>query len=118
MSEAKKASTWYRLHGNRLKPVEVHRHTESSVWIEDRFWSGVEPKIVRKQRQGSFDRFFPTAEEGIAFIRKRLTNAVERAKRNLERDKSALGQFESAVKSYRVLMAADVPIDPNDIDFG
>lgn len=104
--------TWYRLHGTRLKPVEVHRHTDASVWITEHYWSDEPPRVVRKQRAGSYERFFPTSDEGVAFIEKHLVNRVERAKKRLNDERTLLGKFKSDVKSGRVVTKPDTPCAP------
>lgn len=111
MSE-EKIETWYEVIGNRLQKVRVHRHTAASVWVEEQNWSTEKASVNRRQREGSFHRFFPSEAEGMAFIEKRLTGRVERLKKELNAARTQLGMFRAAVKDGTVTKDFREPLPP------
>lgn len=83
--------TMYRIHSwqDQIQPVEVVRQSACFVvWI-DKAWNNQEK---RERREGTF---FETWHAAHAALLERARNAVERAKDNLHRKRTALGMVEA-----------------------
>lgn len=85
------AETWYAVEGYRhkIKPYQVHKFTDKSVWVFPE-WSH---KLERQLRSTGYSRFFPNAEEAIAFVEDSLRRSVESYRDNLDAAEEELTEF-------------------------
>lgn len=88
------AETWWRINngwGVPPKPVSVERCTPEFCYLTDGHG--------RSKQISSFDCYFPSFEEAIAFEEAQLKLKVEVAQRKLEAAEARLAEFRCAVKS-------------------
>ena len=81
------AETWYRLQRwaiAEITPVEVERHTESSVWIKGR----------RNARTTAWDSYFRTWEAARDCLLKRAELDLAASRRQLEQAQGFLGNVK------------------------
>jgi hypothetical protein len=71
-----------------IKPVEVERETESSVWISGR----------RQSKRSSYQNYFDSWEEARAFKIEDCEREVAAARRELEYANSKLGNIKGMKK--------------------
>lgn len=89
-------ATWWGINSYRveLQPVQVVAFTEHFIThIEKDAWNG-----DCRERRERRDDYFPTFEEAKAEAIKRAQSKVDRAKEELQRLRSTLGQWESLRK--------------------
>lgn len=96
--------TWYEVSSwkESIKPVQVVRHTPSSVWVmEKTIWDS---KYVERRhpRETTSITYHSTKEAAIAAIKVRLVAEVEGAERKLQRAQSELEHFGRAVEAGTV----------------
>jgi hypothetical protein len=106
---------WWMVERGRTepKPVQVIRHSASSVWVaHEATWRRPNGE-KRCNRTGEWTSYFPTEAEAVAYIRHDLLSKVERANADLHRHQTALGQVESYARR-RGLNATTTPHPPSN----
>jgi hypothetical protein len=120
MSERKEGESgmgWWLVErgASEPKPVQVLRHSASSVWLPSSGWRHKGEK--RCNRIGEWTSYFPTETEAVAYIRHDLATKVERAKAELHRHRTALGQVDAYARRRGLNVAAPTaPPDPPSLD--
>ena len=89
-------STWYKVqsYGHIIKPVEVVRFTDKSIWMENSFTTLTD----RLLRLTDYANYYPTWEEAHAFLLTRFADRVARLKQNTQNANSILGQIKKMTK--------------------
>lgn len=73
----------------RLKAVKVNRSTDANVWV-DWYENG---KFERKAKSSDYHNFFPSYEEAVAFIEKKMAAAIKHAEEELRDLNKVKGDF-------------------------
>jgi hypothetical protein len=87
--------TWYRVCSwapVKIRPVKVVRFTEHyvTVWCTDR----LKPQSQKCARVSEVEAYFPTQVEAVAYWRRKLTQRVSSAARQLESAERELREFD------------------------
>lgn len=80
-------TTWYevKLYGMDVRPVEVGRSTDLSVWVKD--FSG---KFRRRAIASGYESYFPSFDEAKTFLVERETRRLENAKQTVTNGERSL----------------------------
>lgn len=82
--------TWFEVTslqwGPSIRAVQVERSTESSVWINGR----------RSSRSSSYSRYFPTWDEAVEVVRRRMKITLGLIEGNLDTWRRALDRLDEA----------------------
>jgi hypothetical protein len=75
--------TWFEVWSDKIKSVQVEKHTENSVWIDG-------------QRRGrwSWRAYFPTWEEAHKYLLDKAETDLESARLALQRQQGRHGQIK------------------------
>lgn len=74
----------YYAYFGTIKPVEVERVTDNSVWVRGR----------RSNREGTYDGYFDSWEEARQFLLKKAQVKLDSARRHLEAAQSEYGNIK------------------------
>lgn len=84
--------TWYvcpaRNAHHKPRPIQVHRHTEKSVWITS--WFG---EVTRRSKITEYECVFPTYEEAIEYMIEMADEDLEVSKARTQKLKSDIARF-------------------------
>jgi hypothetical protein len=79
------SEVWYETHswGERIRKVEVERHTATSVWIKEK----------RRSRLGTYHSYFPSWQEAKAHLLRAAEYKLDSARLALQRAQGEHGNI-------------------------
>ena len=93
---------WYeaKMHGLYIYPIEIVRHSKTSVWMERADWKNGGVMHERRSRM----RIFPTREEAIAHVRLLMDRRITSARRTYDEAKREMVKLDVAISGKAFVM--------------